>query len=76
MVGEIGGSQLVAVHSIIFEGREALLIPGCAQRLDATLAANGLSFADVVKENVYTTDLDAFIKNKDIRKEFSNEQFQ
>ncbi len=39
------------------------------KRLDATLSANGLSFADVVKENVYTTDLDAFIKNKEIRKE-------
>ena len=39
-------------------------------RLRQTLAANGLTFADVVKENVYATDLDAFIQAKDIRKEF------
>jgi hypothetical protein len=29
---------------------------------------NKLSFANVVKENVYATDLDAFIQNKGIRK--------
>ena len=38
--------------------------------LRKTLEANGLSFADVVKENVYATDLDAFIQNKALRKEF------
>jgi enamine deaminase RidA (YjgF/YER057c/UK114 family) len=39
-------------------------------RLKQTLEANGLTFEDVVKENVYATDLDGFIKNKEIRKEF------
>jgi 2-iminobutanoate/2-iminopropanoate deaminase len=39
-------------------------------RLRETLEANGLTFANVVKENVYATDLDGFIKNKEIRKEF------
>jgi len=39
-------------------------------RLKQTLEANGLTFADVVKENVYATDLDGFIQHKDIRKEF------
>lgn len=39
-------------------------------RLQRTLEANGLTFANVVKENVYTTDLDAFIQNKEVRKEF------
>jgi enamine deaminase RidA (YjgF/YER057c/UK114 family) len=39
-------------------------------RLKQTLEANGLTFADVVKENVYATDLDSFIQHKDIRKEF------
>jgi 2-iminobutanoate/2-iminopropanoate deaminase len=38
--------------------------------LQKTLAARGLTFADVVKETVYTTNLDAFIENKGIRKEF------
>lgn len=52
------------------QGDMSAAVRSVYKRLDATLAANGLSFADVVKENVYTTDLDAFIKNKDIRKEF------
>jgi enamine deaminase RidA (YjgF/YER057c/UK114 family) len=42
-------------------------------RLKQTLEANGLTFADVVKENVYATDLDGFIKNKEIRKDFYGE---
>jgi len=45
------------------------------KRLESTLKANWLSFADVVKENVYATDLDAFIRNKDIRKEFYGRSF-
>ena len=36
--------------------------------LKATLAAHGLTFADVVKETVYATDLDAFIKHHQVRK--------
>ena len=39
-------------------------------RLKQTLEANGLTFRDVVKENVYTTDLDAFKASKEIRKTF------
>ena len=30
------------------------------ERLKLTLEANGLTLANVVKENVYATDLDAF----------------
>ena len=40
------------------------------ERLGQTLEANGLTFHNVVKENVYTTDLDAFKNSKDIRKTF------
>lgn len=36
--------------------------------LKTTLAAHGLTFADVVKETVYATDLDAFIRHHQIRK--------
>ena len=43
--------------------------------LKATLAANGLAFRDVIKENVYTTDIDAFIKAKDIRKTYYGADF-
>ena len=38
--------------------------------LKKTLEANGLTFSNVVKENVYATDLDAFIRAKDVRREF------
>ena len=38
-------------------------------------SANGLSFANVAKETVFATDLDAFIRNKDIRKEFYRKPF-
>ena len=44
-------------------------------RLRATLAAHGLGFADVVRENVYATDLDAFIRNKDVRKAYYGQSF-
>ena len=40
-----------------------------------TLAANGLEFRHIVKENVFATDLDAFIRNKDIRKEYYGTDF-
>lgn len=40
-----------------------------------TLAANGLEFRHVVKENVFATDLDAFIQNKEIRKEYYGTDF-
>ena len=43
-------------------------------RLQQTLEMNGLSLADVVKENVFTTDLDAFIREKELRKEFYGHQ--
>jgi 2-iminobutanoate/2-iminopropanoate deaminase len=43
--------------------------------LKKTLTANGLEFRNVVKENVYATDLDAFIRNKDIRKEYYGADF-
>jgi enamine deaminase RidA (YjgF/YER057c/UK114 family) len=43
--------------------------------LNKTLAANGTDFRHVVKENVYTTDLDAFIRNKAIRKDYYATEF-
>lgn len=57
------------------QGDMAEAVRSVYRRLDQTLRANGLSFTDVVKENVYATDLDAFIRNKDIRKEFYGRSF-
>lgn len=39
-------------------------------RLQKTLEDQGLSYADVVKETVYTTRLDEFIQAADLRKPF------
>jgi 2-iminobutanoate/2-iminopropanoate deaminase len=44
-------------------------------RLRKTLEANGLAFSDVVKENVYATDLDAFIQNRELRKTYYGKTF-
>jgi len=43
--------------------------------LKKTLAENGLDFRAVVKENVYATDLDAFIRSKEVRKEYYGTDF-
>jgi 2-iminobutanoate/2-iminopropanoate deaminase len=45
------------------------------ERLQKTLKANGLTFANVVKENVYATDLDALIQNYDLRKKSYGQTF-
>jgi enamine deaminase RidA (YjgF/YER057c/UK114 family) len=45
-------------------------VPRVYDQLRRILEANGLTFADVVKETVYATDLDAFIKASDARKPY------
>lgn len=78
---DIGYCQAVRVGNTLHisgsvgRGEMSSAIHGAYEELRQTLAANGLSFRDVVKENVYTTDLDAFIRNKDVRKEFYGTDF-
>lgn len=43
--------------------------------LKKTLEAHGMTMAHVVKETVYATDLDAFIKHKDMRKALYGDSF-
>ena len=45
-------------------------VPRVYEQLRRILEANGLTFADVVKETVYAVDLDAFIKVSGARKTF------
>ena len=52
------------------QGEMPSAIRSVYDRLQETLRANGLSFANVVKENVFATDLDAFIHNKELRKTY------
>jgi enamine deaminase RidA (YjgF/YER057c/UK114 family) len=73
---EIGFCQAVRsgttlhVSGVAGQGSMDAAIRSVYGRLKQVLEANGLSFANVVKETVFATDLDAFVKNKEIRKEF------
>jgi enamine deaminase RidA (YjgF/YER057c/UK114 family) len=42
--------------------------------IQRTLAANGAEFEHVVRENIYTTDMDALLKNADVRFEFYDKE--
>lgn len=73
---EIGYCQAVRtgnrlyVSGTVGQGEMPAAVQSVYERLRQTLEANGLTFRNVVKENVYTTDLDAFEGSKDIRKSF------
>lgn len=61
------------ISGIVGQGEMTAATRSVYERLQKTLEANGLTFADVVKENVYTTDLESFEKAKATRKEFYGE---
>jgi 2-iminobutanoate/2-iminopropanoate deaminase len=71
---QMGYCQAVRVGNTLYisgtaaSGEMPVAIGKVYADLQKTLAAHGLSFADVVKESVYATDLDAFIKHHQIRK--------
>ena len=73
---DIGYCQAVRVGNTLYvsgsvgQGAMPDAIRMAYDELKATLEANGLAFRDVTKENVYTTDIDAFIKAKGIRDAF------
>lgn len=56
------------ISGVVAEGRMDAAVGSAYAQLKQILEANGLTFANVVKETVFTTDLDAFIANKEIRK--------
>jgi 2-iminobutanoate/2-iminopropanoate deaminase len=78
---DIGYCQAVRVGNTLHisgsvgRGDMAAAMHGAYDELKKTLADNGLDFRHVIKENVYATDLDAFIHNKDIRKEYYGHEF-
>jgi enamine deaminase RidA (YjgF/YER057c/UK114 family) len=73
---EIGYCQAVRsgnnlyISGIVGQGEMPVAVQSTYERLRQALEANGLTFQNVVKENVYTTDLDAFKASKEIRKTF------
>ena len=74
---EIGYSQAVKVGNTLYisgttssDTSMYLQIKSVMETLKATLAKYGATFQNVVKETVYTTNLDEFIANKEIHKAF------
>jgi 2-iminobutanoate/2-iminopropanoate deaminase len=63
------------ISGTVGEGEMRTAIESVYERLKQTLVDNGLTFRDVVKENVFTTDLEAFKAGKDIRKGFYGSTF-
>jgi 2-iminobutanoate/2-iminopropanoate deaminase len=64
------GNRLYISGTVGQGGDMPAAVQSTYDHLKQTLEANGLTFHNVVKENVYTTDLDAFEASKEIRKAF------
>ncbi len=58
------------VSGVTAEGPMDQAIDRVYRQLQSILADNGLSLRDVVKENLYATDLDALIQHSGLRKPF------
>ena len=71
----VRSGRTLYVSGVVGQGDMPEAVRSVYQRLGRVLEANGLSFAQVVKENVYARDLDAFIQAKAIRKEFYGTTF-
>jgi 2-iminobutanoate/2-iminopropanoate deaminase len=73
---EIGYAQAVRIGDTLYisgsvgAGEMPAAIRESYDELKKTLAPHGLDFRNVVKENVFTTDLDAFKASKEIQKEY------
>lgn len=63
------------VSGVTGAGNMDSAIRSAYDQLKQILEANGLSPFNVVKETVFATDLDAFIQNRAIRKEFYGQAF-
>jgi enamine deaminase RidA (YjgF/YER057c/UK114 family) len=62
--------QTLHVSGVAAGGAMDSAVRSVYAQLEVILKANDLSFANVVRENVFTTDLDAFIESKEMRREF------
>ena len=71
----VRSGNLLHVSGSVGQGPMPDAIKMAYGNLQATLLANRLTFKDVIKENVFTTDLDAFIESQDVRKQFYGADF-
>ncbi|HEU4653721.1 MAG TPA: RidA family protein [Steroidobacteraceae bacterium] len=78
---EIGYAQAVRVGDVVYvsgsvgAGPMPQAIRQAYDELKKTLEAYGLTFRNVVKENVFSTKLDDFIQHKDLRRVYYGEDF-
>jgi 2-iminobutanoate/2-iminopropanoate deaminase len=78
---EIGYAQAVRVGNTLYisgsvgGGQMAKAVMDVYDELENTLKAYGADFRNVVKENVFTTDLDGFKSQIPLRKEFYQGDF-
>ena len=78
---DIGYAQAVRVGDVVYisgsvgAGPMPHAVHDAYEEIKKTLAAYGLTFQDVAKENIYSTQLDEFIKHKDLRRAYYNEDF-
>ena len=79
--GDIGYCRAVRVDNVVYlsgtaaQGDMPSAIRSVYRRLGKVLEQHGLSYADVVREVVYATDLDEFIQHRDLRKAYYGEDF-
>ena len=62
--------NLLYVSGSVGKGEMSVAMRQAYDAIQRTLQAHGLGFRNVVHETVYTTDLDAFIRNKEVRRQY------
>jgi len=78
---DIGYRQAVRVGQLLYisgaaaSGEMPDAIRGVYESLEKTLKAHGLSFKNIVKENIYTTNLDALKANQPLRRSYYGKDF-
>lgn len=78
---DIGYAQAVKVgHTLYISGsvgggEMSIAVMNAYEELAKTLSAYGATFQNVVKENVFTTNLEAFKSQAAIRRKYYNEDF-
>ncbi|HVE60278.1 MAG TPA: RidA family protein [Chitinophagaceae bacterium] len=71
-----GYAQAVLVDNVLYisgtvaSGDMAAQLKGAYSKIEGTLKAYGATFQNVVKENLYTTDIEAVKSNNEVRKAF------
>lgn len=79
--GDLGFSRAVRVGNVLYisgsvgGGEMPDAIRQAYDRIGKTLEAHGLTFQNVVKETLFTTDLESFQKHREVRKSYYGSDF-